>query len=64
MLLSFLVAGVAFAQNNTNSPYSRYGYGQLADLGASNSKAMGGGGLWLKRQGPYKFCQPCIIYSH
>lgn len=32
----------AKAQNNTNSPYTRYGYGQLSDQTFANSKAMGG----------------------
>lgn len=31
-----------YSQNNTNSPYTRYGYGQLADQTPLNSRAMGG----------------------
>ncbi|MBO7602071.1 MAG: outer membrane protein transport protein [Bacteroidaceae bacterium] len=58
MLLSFLIAGVAFAQNNTNSPYSRYGYGQLADLGASNSRAMGGVAYGLRDKAHTNFANP------
>ena len=42
LLLTILLPGVAIAQNNTNSPYTRYGYGQLADQAFANSKAMGG----------------------
>ncbi|MBO5989954.1 MAG: hypothetical protein J6Q03_10885 [Paludibacteraceae bacterium] len=30
------------AQNNTSSPYTRYGYGELVDLGFGQSRAMGG----------------------
>lgn len=41
-LLLTTFAGVAVAQNNTNSPYTRYGYGDLADPSFGNSKAMGG----------------------
>ena len=41
-LLLTIFAGVAVAQNNTNSPYTRYGYGDLADPSFGNSKAMGG----------------------
>ena len=37
-----MVTGMAIAQNNTNSPYTRYGYGDLADQSFGNSKAMGG----------------------
>ena len=30
------------AQSGSNSPYSRYGFGQLSDQSFGNSKAMGG----------------------
>ena len=36
------VTGLAVAQTSTNSPYTRYGFGQLADQNFGNSKAMGG----------------------
>lgn len=42
VLLLTTITGVTVAQNNTNSPYTRYGYGQLADQSFGNSKAMGG----------------------
>lgn len=42
LLLTILLPGVVVAQNNTNSPYTRYGYGQMADQTFGNSKAMGG----------------------
>lgn len=41
-ILLMMVTGVAIAQNNTNSPYTRYGYGDLSDQSFGNSKAMGG----------------------
>lgn len=41
-LLLTIFTGVAIAQNNTNSPYTRYGYGELSDQSFGNSKAMGG----------------------
>ncbi len=41
-LMLILFTGVAFAQNNTNSPYTRYGYGDLSNQGFGNSRAMGG----------------------
>jgi hypothetical protein len=41
-LLLFGASGVAVAQNNTNSPYTRYGYGDLSNREFANSKAMGG----------------------
>lgn len=41
-LVLTVFAGVTVAQNNTNSPYTRYGYGNLSDQNFGNSKAMGG----------------------
>jgi hypothetical protein len=32
----------AFAQNNTNSPYTRYGYGELVDVNSAEQRSMGG----------------------
>lgn len=40
-LLLTMVTGTAIAQNNTNSPYTRYGYGDLSDQSFGNSRAMG-----------------------
>ena len=40
LLISF--TGIAMAQNNTNSPYTRYGYGDLSSQNFGNSRAMGG----------------------
>ena len=40
-LLTFIVVS-AIAQNGSNSPYTRYGFGQLSDQSFGNSKAMGG----------------------
>ena len=37
-----LCATMMFAQSGSNSPYTRYGYGQLSDQSFGNSKAMGG----------------------
>ena len=37
-----------FAQNNTNSPYTRYGYGVLADRSFGSGRAMGGIGYGLR----------------
>lgn len=47
-LLLAMVTGMAIAQNNTNSPYTRYGYGDLSDQSFGNSKAMGGIALGLR----------------
>ena len=40
-MLCFL-ALAAMAQTGANSPYTRYGFGQLSDQGFGNNKAMGG----------------------
>ena len=58
VLLLVALSGVALAQNNTNSPYTRYGYGQLADVGSSNSKAMGGVAYGLRDGSLVNFANP------
>lgn len=59
LLLLFIIASsVASAQNNTNSPYTRYGYGQLADPGSANSRAMGGVAYALRDKNHVNFANP------
>lgn len=58
VLLLMILSGAAVAQNNTNSPYTRYGYGQLADQGSSNSKAMGGVAYALRDKYQVNFANP------
>lgn len=48
VLLLTIFAVMATAQNNTNSPYTRYGYGNLSDQSFGNSKAMGGVSFGLR----------------
>ena len=50
LLLACLVLMPAFlsAQNNTNSPYSRYAYGVLSDQAFGSQRAMGGIGIGLR----------------
>ena len=48
LLLLVIFSDALSAQNNTNSPYTRYGYGALADPISSNSRAMGGMGIGLR----------------
>src|SRR5574344_534338 len=46
---SFLLISIGMsAQNNINSPYTRFGYGRLNDLGFSRNQAMGGIGYALR----------------
>ncbi len=37
-----------WAQNNTNSPYTRFGYGELADRSFGAGRAMGGVGIGMR----------------
>jgi hypothetical protein len=46
-LLSFF-ALAAMAQNGTNSPYTRYGYGELANHSFGAGRSMGGVGIGLR----------------
>jgi hypothetical protein len=43
-----IIPMVTLAQNNTNSPYTRYGYGALADRSFGAGRAMGGIGYGLR----------------
>lgn len=36
------------AQNNTSSPYTRFGYGELSDYGSGRGRAMGGTSLGIR----------------
>lgn len=58
VLLLTILSGVATAQNNTNSPYTRYGYGQMAEYGSGNSKAMGGIAYGLRDGHQVNFANP------
>ncbi|MBR0389793.1 MAG: hypothetical protein IJK37_06795, partial [Prevotella sp.] len=52
ILASFVLATLttsAFAQSNTNSPYSQYGLGDLTDQSVSFNKGMNGVGLAMRR---------------
>lgn len=48
VLLVTILSTTAFAQNNTNSPYTRYGYGQLTDHNSIKNQAMGGAGYAVR----------------
>lgn len=58
LLLLMMFSGVAVAQNNTNSPYTRYGYGQLSEQGSGNSRAMGGIAYGLRDKSQVNFANP------
>lgn len=60
--ISFLfflsICTVVFSQNNTNSPYTRYGYGKLADQTFGKSQSMGGIGYGLRSSGHINTLNP------
>lgn len=58
VLLLTILSGAAVAQNNTNSPYTRFGYGQLSEQGSSNSRAMGGVAYGLRDKYQVNFANP------
>jgi len=47
-IILFVISGTAFAQNNTNSPYTLYGYGKLTDKASTFQRGMGGIGYGLR----------------
>lgn len=42
VLLSLFLSQLAVGQNNTNSPYTRFGYGDVSDANSGEQRAMGG----------------------
>lgn len=57
-MLLLLVALDVAAQNNTNSPYTRYGYGRMSDMGPANSRAMGGLAYGLRDRNFTNYANP------
>lgn len=49
LVLSALTTMSAFAQSGTNSPYSQYGIGDMADEGVGFNKGMGGVGYGFRK---------------
>lgn len=48
ILFVFIASSCAWGQNGANSPFTRYGFGQLADQSLGGNKAMGGIGIGLR----------------
>ncbi len=63
-LLLMMITGAAIAQNNTNSPYTRYGYGDLSDQSFGNSKAMGGIAFRTQGWSTDQSNESCFLYGH
>lgn len=47
-VMAAILPSIVIAQNNTNSPYTRYGYGKLADKAFAAQRGMGGIGYGLR----------------
>ncbi len=58
-----LVQCSLLAQNNTNSPYARYGYGVLADQASGGQRGMGGIGYGLRNPKMINLLNPAAFSS-
>jgi hypothetical protein len=54
----FFINISSFAQNNTTSPYSRFGYGEIADNGSGKSKGMGGVSIGMRSNSSINTANP------
>ncbi len=63
ILLGLISALMMIAQNNTNSPYTRYGYGHLEDDCFSRSQAMGGASIGLRTKNAINSTNPASYSS-
>jgi hypothetical protein len=62
ILLVFISLNV-FSQNNTNSPYSHYGIGEVDLSGFSPNRAMGGVGIALRNPNQINYLNPASYNS-
>ena len=62
-MIGLIASVVMIAQNNTNSPYTRYGYGQLEDDCFSRSQAMGGTSIGLRTKNSINSTNPASYSS-
>ena len=63
LLIGLIASVVMIAQNNTNSPYTRYGYGKLEDDCFSRSQAMGGTSIGLRTKNSINSTNPASYSS-
>ena len=63
LLIGLIASVVMIAQNNTNSPYTRYGYGHLEDDCFSRSQAMGGTSIGLRTKNSINSTNPASYSS-
>lgn len=58
LLIALMFSALAAAQNNTTSPFSRFGYGELNDNVPGAYRAMGGVGIGLRNPKVINAAQP------
>lgn len=58
ILLVLLSVGAMFADGGLNSPYTRYGFGQLASMETGTSKGMGGTGIGVHNSNQINMLNP------
>jgi len=49
--ISLFISQTIYSQNNTNSPYTRFGYGDISDSNSGEQRAMGGISLGSRAKG-------------
>ena len=63
LFICLSIAGIAFAQNGTSSPYSQFGYGILGDNAIGTQRAMGGVGYALHNNRQINVMNPASYTS-
>ena len=65
ILLFAQLALPAVAENGLNSPYTRYGFGQLAGMETGTNKGMGGTGIGVLNSNQINMliCQQTMIFK-
>ena len=58
LLLIILLAAPVFAENGMNSPYTRFGFGQLSGMETGASKGMGGTGIGVRNSNQINMLNP------
>jgi len=63
LFLGLLISQYSFSQNNTNSPYTRFGYGELNDNNSGEQRALGGLGIALRSNSSINVVNPASYSS-
>lgn len=63
LLIAILLTTPIYAENGINSPYTRYGFGQLAAMETSTTKGMGGTGIGVHNSNQINMLNPASYAS-